>query len=676
LANVILRGGAARVPDLMQQESHPAKLRRLRRWLSMAMQRRGDQADREPIDLMVATAFPCALAYSIWILAEGWSHPLLDFHGWRQTQTAITVYWIAQGGPLLDYLTPVLGAPWTVPFEFPLFQWVVAALYRFLPITLDSAGRAVSYAFFIVTLWPLYLLCKYLGYGINKFLIAATLLLLSPIYLFYSRTFLIESTALFFSFMFVASVQAYLTKNRGIDLAMATIVGTVAALVKITTFPAFAFAASLLVLRDFVQNGTKWNISFLLRRCGLLCIPALVPLLAILAWIAHADLLKSNSLFGQYLTSGNLTGFNYGTLAQRLSGTLWRDVIFGRSLHDALGSPIVFWAAAAAVIFCSRESILYFVLLIALYVSPFLLFTNLHIVHGYYQYANALFVVMAVALVVAQLRSRLPRWAFGGLFIAICLVQMHTFAVRFEPAVAGSQEANPTLALSRALARNTPVDSVVFIFGQRWSPEIPYYSKRKGVEFPLWASAFFPAVLDQPNMVTGGLPLSAVVSCGAVKSPSLAAVIDNFLAKFEDGSVVAEVKDCKLFIKDPMSGIIGSNLDSKFTILDAKQCIGDIDAVWRTDRSGTFGVTGWAWDAAAIRTPRHILLVDNSKTIRGIAYPILARPDVPHAFPAVRDPNVGWRGFTNEINWPLSAYSVQAGGVCRLGNARAEPQPH
>jgi hypothetical protein len=655
----------------MLQESHPAKPRR---WLSMAIQRCDDQADRRPIDLMVATAFACALAYSIWILAEGWSQPLLDFHGWRQTQTAISVYWMAQGGPLLDYLTPALGAPWTIPFEFPLYQWLVAALYRLLPITLDSAGRAVSYALFIATLWPLYLLCKYLGYGINKFLITATLLLLSPIYLFYSRTFLIESTALFFSFMFVASVQAYVTKNRGIDLAMATIVGTVAALVKITTFPAFAFAASLLVLRDFVQNGTKWNISFLPRRYGLLCIPALVPLLAILAWIAHADMLKSNSLFGQYLTSGNLSGFNYGTFAQRLSGTLWRDVIFGRSLHDALGSPIVFWAALAAAIFCSRESVLYFVLLIALYVSPFLLFTNLHIVHDYYQYANALFVVLAVALVMAQLRSRLPCWAFAGLFIAVCLVQIHRFGVRFEPAVASSQEANPTLALSRAIARNTPIDSVVFIFGQRWSPEIPYYSKRKGVEFPLWASGFFPAVLDRPDMVTGGLPLSAVVACGAVKSPSLAAAIDNFLAKYKDGTVRAEVNDCKLFIKDPMSGIIGSNLDGKFTILDAKQCIGHIDAVSRTDGSETFGVTGWAWDTAASGAPSHILLVDNAKTIRGIAYPILARPDVPQVIPAVGDANVGWRGFANGVNRPLSAYSVQAGGVCHLGDAPTEPQ--
>src|SRR5262249_6783997 len=154
---------------------------------------------------------------------------------------------------------------------------------------------------------------------------ATTLLLLSPIYLFFSRTFLIESTALFFSFMFVASVQTYLNRNRGVDLATATIVGTVAALVKITTFPAFAFAASLLVLRDLAQNAPKWNISFLARRYGLLCIPALVPLLAILAWLAHADMLKSKSLFGQYLTSENLSNFNYGTLAQRLSGTVWRD---------------------------------------------------------------------------------------------------------------------------------------------------------------------------------------------------------------------------------------------------------------------------------------------------------------------------------------------------------------
>ena len=176
-------------------------------------------------------------------------------------------------------------------------------------------------------------------------------------------------------------------------------------------------------------------------------------------------------------------------------------------------------------------------------------------------------------------------------------------------------------------------------------------------------------------MVTGGLPLSAVVSCGAVKSPSVAVVIDKFLARFKDGSVVTEVKDCKLFLKDPMSGIIGARLDSKFTVLGAKQCLGYIDAVRRNDRSGTFDVTGWAWDAAASRAPRHVLLVDSSETIRGIADPILARPDVPHASPAVRDPNVGWQGFADEIDWPLSAYSVQPGGVCRLGNALAEPRP-
>jgi hypothetical protein len=38
--------------------------------------------------------------------------PILDAHGFRQTQTAISVYWMLHEHVFINYLTPVLTAPW------------------------------------------------------------------------------------------------------------------------------------------------------------------------------------------------------------------------------------------------------------------------------------------------------------------------------------------------------------------------------------------------------------------------------------------------------------------------------------------------------------------------------------------------------------------------------------
>ena len=55
--------------------------------------------------------------------------PLLDRHPFRQTQTAFTArIFHEQGIDLLHPKLPILGAPWEVPFEFPLFQAVAAVV--------------------------------------------------------------------------------------------------------------------------------------------------------------------------------------------------------------------------------------------------------------------------------------------------------------------------------------------------------------------------------------------------------------------------------------------------------------------------------------------------------------------------------------------------------------------
>ncbi|HLP08436.1 MAG TPA: hypothetical protein VK178_09730, partial [Opitutaceae bacterium] len=69
--------------------------------------------------------FSLALAAHLACALRGWEIPGLLGHGFRQAQTALSIDAMKQDGFRLDYATPVLGKPWAIPMEFPLYQWLV-----------------------------------------------------------------------------------------------------------------------------------------------------------------------------------------------------------------------------------------------------------------------------------------------------------------------------------------------------------------------------------------------------------------------------------------------------------------------------------------------------------------------------------------------------------------------
>jgi hypothetical protein len=146
--------------------------------------------------MAIAAYFGIALLSSLWASSIGWSHAISDLHGWRQDETAIRAYFIGQGGPWLGYETPVLGPPWPIPHEFPAYQMLVVGLNRATGLPLEQAGRAVSVSLFYTTLLLAYLLLAECGVLRRHRLLVIALWLTSPLYLFWSRTFMIESTAL------------------------------------------------------------------------------------------------------------------------------------------------------------------------------------------------------------------------------------------------------------------------------------------------------------------------------------------------------------------------------------------------------------------------------------------------------------------------------------------------
>lgn len=140
---------------------------------------------------------------SLKIIFYGFNYPIIDLFGFRQAQTAITSYWLIEEGYKFTYITPVLGPPWSIPFEFPIYQHLVSFTQEVSGLTLDQSGRLVSILFYYISAVVLFFVFRALDFTTLQSLVPVIFFLGSPFYLFWSRTFMIESTALAFGLLAV-----------------------------------------------------------------------------------------------------------------------------------------------------------------------------------------------------------------------------------------------------------------------------------------------------------------------------------------------------------------------------------------------------------------------------------------------------------------------------------------
>src|ERR1041384_5186315 len=60
-------------------------------------------ADSPGMRGLAVAVFALGVFVSLSALIRTWERPLLEAHSFRQTQTALTAYWLARGGPWLGY---------------------------------------------------------------------------------------------------------------------------------------------------------------------------------------------------------------------------------------------------------------------------------------------------------------------------------------------------------------------------------------------------------------------------------------------------------------------------------------------------------------------------------------------------------------------------------------------
>lgn len=477
------------------------------------------------------------------------SLPILEEHSFRQTQTALTAYYLKLDGFKFGYETPVVGEPWSIPFEFPIYQWIVANISSYTDIQLTVAGRIVNLFFVILCCVPIWRGLKLLNIKEEAIYCSLILFLTAPTYLFWAGTFMIEGAALFFSLAFLYyavkilkgfySLQCYLLLSLFLLLASLQKITTVLPVVMVLC----PFLISSLL---FQKNTSAINYYKELIKFG---IAILIPIGIAVIWITYTDQIKSQNLIGMKLTSASLSQWNYGTLSQRLSTDFWDGLILYRSIWKSSFSFIGIFIIFYALVFLKNRHLKIIILTsIALFLTPFLLFANLHLIHNYYQTSNVVFLSIAVGISLFYVLEGLfgrDNILLPTILIIISLSNIYYYKQDYYPKKISDISAHRTIVLGNFIKEQTdPSFPVVWIGGYDWSSEVAFYSERKSLTVPPWSGFEFEAI-KHTNKFLSKQP-SAFVLC---PSPNFDGLIKEMRLTYPSFKL-KELSGCHIYLRE------------------------------------------------------------------------------------------------------------------------------
>ena len=426
------------------------------------------------------------LLAALWVMTRAWDASLLDRTQFRQTQTAMSAHWLQKEGFHLAYPLPVFGPPWSVPLEFPLYQWLVARFSDAAGISLVSAARILGIAFFLASLPAVYGLAIRVEPDWRCRLLVPAAVLTAPVCLFYSRSFMIESCATALAVWFLYAHIRSLQQPDWRWTALTVVMGVLAALVKITTFALFGLPAVFYTLYRLWKSGRATPAdprpAGLLRVMVASALQAGSALAAAVWWIAFSDSVKRANPFAATLTSGNLTSWNYGAALQRVDPAFWK-ILFHQLTVGVLCGPALILLAAGFVVIAPHYRRAALVCSFGFLAGP-LLFSNLYAIHEYYWFPSAFFAAAAAGIVLAGVMEtrRLGIVIKSTAVLGFFGLQAGNFCVGYADTLMRPPPSPPPLA--EIIRRSTPEDGIVLVYGWDWNTLIPCYAQRRAIMVP------------------------------------------------------------------------------------------------------------------------------------------------------------------------------------------------
>ncbi len=403
--------------------------------------------------------------------------PLTGFYEHRTTQTAFGIKSLTQNGmnPFTAEM-PVFGPPWKVPFEFPMFQWFAAVLVRTQLFTVDQAGRIVaSISILSVGLIVFKILSELHGEFVAC--CGTAILIFSSFGLLVGTEILIDGFALSLSLLAYWLIHA--RRNLTLDPKVVFLVMlalSISALVKINTAILWILGIGVLVLL---------NRSLGLRQRVFHCLMFVATLIPSLFWTRYADDLKQESPYTQWLVSGKLHLWNFGTVSDRFD-LKSLSISVTQFTNTAVGGLFCFLALVILAI-TNKQTRKSAISLVLVFLSGPLIFITLYEVHSYYWMsvlpAAVLLASMGLAFIGELLQSYLPALKIKFVYLLASAVILGISY--FSTAGAGLMNIfihhQPMPSSKFSIEASTKIEDWIIVIGDDWSPATLYYSNRRGL---------------------------------------------------------------------------------------------------------------------------------------------------------------------------------------------------
>lgn len=410
---------------------------------------------------------------------------LNEEYAFRQTQTAFVARNFLEGGiDLFTTTLPVFGKDSQVPFEFPLFQALVALVSPSVTFV-EPIGRGLSLCFFIASGLIVVSLIRRLLNNVSASLFFAWYLF-SPFSLEWGSAFLIENLAVFLGVSSAYIFYRSINQNKYTLVPIASLLMAGSFLVKSTTAPVYCLLALALVAPN-LSNSWRLESKDILKVLVTLAAFSIPGLAAAYVWTRFSDHIKSQSFFTEKLTSSALTSWNFGTLEQRLQPETYLPIL-NRVFQEILGPSGVVLLLAGLFISLKQKRIEIPLLVITAACGPFI-FLNLYYVHTYYLsaiYPILIFAITFAITMVSQHARKANKFAVtsGALIVAqIISYPLMPLARNDVRLLTASVEAPE---VSQSLEKNSNKTDTIVLIKCDWDPTYLYYAKREGLMLPEW----------------------------------------------------------------------------------------------------------------------------------------------------------------------------------------------
>ena len=414
----------------------------------------------------------------------------------RQTQTAFGIrYFANESLNPLNAQVPVLGPPWKIPMEFPIFQLIASLPAKLFHIEEGISGRFTSTIFFLLSSIFLFLILEQTN-GKNIARISLPIYLLTSFSLEWGSAVLIDwlSVALTLSGIYLIKIHKKLNYNFSLSLILALVVLILASLTKVTTTVPWVIAFVLF---------TNFNAKKLIDKERFIIISLLfISYLPFIYWNELANRIKSKNPFTGFLVSDAMNNWNFGSVSQRLIPNNY-FIIFERIDNLIIGSTLYLIVVVTIVILIKQIDLTFFNFYLFTSIFSVAIFFNLYLVHDYYLIAIYPSIIAMLSIILGsgiELLSKNQKHQIATKLPVIFVVLLTYISPIGKSYLNDFRTDSGIPDASEVIRGQTEKNSHIIMLGCDWDPTILYFADRKGLM--LMPGRFSAGILNE-SLVNG-----------------------------------------------------------------------------------------------------------------------------------------------------------------------------